>query len=227
MEYKIKALKVSSIRGYIVILEEYSLPEKYTTYRVHLHIPGIKQIFKDYPSTAISAADRYSNFNDDYKQILDTYADWVTEINNIDIDSDTISALEYPKYIDPDKSKIYIPNGYSLLRGTIEHEIEVTINECADSYEYVYSGTLKFANGDTYIFVYDYDTENAADMKDLLANNIFECHELDGTYIHYYDVFEKHGYNADTFDSVIEDILNEAVDAFREKNKENKNGSAT
>ena len=75
MEYKIKALKVSSIRGYIVILEEYSLPEKYTTYRVHLHIPGIKQIFKDYPSTAISAADRYSNFNDDYRQILDTYAD--------------------------------------------------------------------------------------------------------------------------------------------------------
>ena len=54
MEYKIKALKVSSIRGYIVVLEEYSLPEKYTTYRVHLHIPGIKQIFKDYPSTAIN-----------------------------------------------------------------------------------------------------------------------------------------------------------------------------
>ena len=126
MEYKIKALKVSSIRGYIVILEEYSLPEKYTTYRVHLHIPGIKQIFKDYPSTAISAADRYSNFNDDYKQILDTYADWVTEINNLDIDSDTISALEYPKYVDPDKG--YIPNGYYLLRGTIDHDIEVTIN---------------------------------------------------------------------------------------------------
>ena len=60
MEYKIKALKVSSIHGYIVVLEEYSLPEKYTTYRVHLHIPGIKQIFKDYPSTAISASDKYS-----------------------------------------------------------------------------------------------------------------------------------------------------------------------
>ena len=226
MEYKIKALKVSSIRGYIVILEEYSLPEKYTTYRVHLHIPGIKQIFKDYQSTAISAADRYSNFNDDYKQILDTYADWVTEINNIDIDSDTISALEYPKYVDPDKDKANIPNEYYLLRGTIEHDIEVSINECADSNEYVYSGTLKFADGDSYIFVYDYDTESAADLKDLLDNFIFECYDLNGNYIHHCDVFEKHGYDTETFGSIIEDILNEKVDAFRES-EENKNGSAT
>ena len=226
MEYKIKALKVSSISGYIVILEEYSLPEKYTTYRVHLHIPGIKQIFKDYPSTAISAADRYSNFNDDYKQILDTYADWVTEINNIDIDSDTISALEYPKYIDPDENKVYIPNGYYLLRGTIEHDIEVSINECIDKDEYVYSGTLKFANGDTYNFKYDYDVEIYTDSKDILANFIFECHDLDGNYINCYDVFKNHGYDANTIDSVIVDVLNEAVNDFRES-KENKNGSAT
>ena len=226
MEYKIKALKVSSINGYIVILEEYNLPEKYTTYRVHLHIPGIKQIFKDYPSTAISAADRYSNFNDDYKQILNTYADWVTEINNIDIDSDTIAFLEYPKYVDPDKDKANIPNGYYLLRGTIEHDIKVTINECIDKYEYVYSGTLKFANGDTYNFKYDYDTENAVDLKDLLANYIFECYDQNGNYINCYDVFENHGYNADTFGSIIEDILNEKVDAFRES-EENKDGSAT
>lgn len=224
MEYKIKALKVSSIHGYIVVLEEYNLPEKYTTYRVHLHIPGIKQIFKDYPSTAISAADRYSNFNDDYKQILDTYADWVTEINNIDINSDTISALEYPKYVDPDK--VYIPNGYYLLRGTIDNDIEVTINECIDKDEYVYSGTLKFANGDTYIFVYDYDTESSADSKDILANFIFECHDIDGNYINCYDVFKNHGYDANTIDSVIVDVLNEAVNDFRES-KENKNGSAT
>lgn len=224
MEYKIKALKVSSIRGYIVILEEYSLPEKYTTYRVHLHIPGIKQIFKDYPSTAISAADRYSNFNDDYKQILDTYANWVTEINNIDIDSDTISALEYPKYVDPDK--VYIPNGYYLLRGTIDHDVEVTINECIDNDEYAYSGTLKFANGDIYNFKYDYNVENATDSKDVLANFIFECHDLDGNYINCYDVFKNHRYDANTIDSVIEDVLNEAVNAFRE-GKENKNGSAT
>lgn len=176
MEYKIKALKVSSIRGYIVILEEYSLPEKYTTYRVHLHIPGIKQIFKDYPSTAISAADRYSNFNDDYKQILDTYADWVTVINNLDIDSDTISTLEYPKYADPDK--VYIPNGYYLLRGTIEHDIKITINECIDKYEYVYSGTLKFANGDTYNFKYDYNVEIDTNSKDILANFIFEYQNM-------------------------------------------------
>ena len=173
MEYKIKALKVSSIRGYIVVLEEYSLPEKYTTYRVHLHIPGIKQIFKDCTYTTTYASDKYSNFNDDYKQILNTYADWVTEINNIDIDSDTIAFLEYPKYVDPDKDKANIPNGYYLLRGTIEHDIEISINECTDSNEYVYSGTLKFANGDTYIFVYDYDTESAADLKDLLDNFIF------------------------------------------------------
>ena len=224
MEYKIKALKVSSINGYIVILEEYNLPEKYTTYRVHLHIPGIKQIFKDYPSTAISAADRYSNFNDDYRQILDTYADWVTEINNLDIDSDTISALEYPKYADPDK--VYIPNGYYLLRGTIDHDIEVIINECIDKDEYVYSGTLKFANGDTYNFKYDYNVEYAVDSKDLLANFIFECHDLNGNYINCYDVFKKHGYDANTIDSVIEDVLNEAVNDFRES-KENKNGSAT
>lgn len=224
MEYKIKALKVSSIHGYIVVLEEYSLPEKYTTYRVHLHIPGIKQIFKDYPSTAISAADRYSNFNDDYKQILDTYADWVIEINNLDIDSDTISALEYPKYVDPDK--VYIPNGYYLLRGTIDHDIEVTINECIDKDEYVYSGTLKFANGDTYNFKYDYNVEYAVDSKDLLANFIFECHDLDGNYINCYDVFKNHGYDANTIDSVIVDVLNEAVNDFRES-KENKNGSAT
>ena len=226
MEYKIKALKVSSIHGYIVILEEYSLPEKYTTYRVHLHIPGIKQIFKDYPSTAISATDRYSNFNDDYKQILNTYADWVKYINNIDIDSDTIAFLEYPKYVDPDKDKANIPNGYYLLRGTIEHDIKVTINECIDKYEYVYSGTLKFANGDTYNFKYDYDTENAVDLKDLLANYIFECYDQNGNYINCYDVFENHGYNADTFGSIIEDILNEKVDAFRES-EENKDGSAT
>ena len=227
MEYKIKALKVSSINGYIIVLEEYNLPEKYTTYRVHLHIPGIKQIFKKYPSTAISAADRYSNFNDDYKQILNTYADWVKDINNIDIDSDTIAFLEYPKYVDPDKNKIYIPNGYYLLRGTIEHDIEVSINECADSNEYVYSGTLKFADGDTYNFKYDYDTENAVDLKDLLANYIFECYDQNGNYINCYDVFENHGYNADTFGSVIEDILNEAVNDFCEKSKENKNGSTT
>ena len=224
MEYKIKALKVSSIRRYIVVLEEYSLPEKYTTYRVHLHIPGIKQIFKDYPSTAISAADRYSNFNDDYKQILDTYADWVTEINNIDIDSDTISALEYPKYVDPDKDKVHIPNGYYLLRGTIEHDIEVTINGCTNDDKY--SGTLKFANGDTYNFIYDYYIENAADLEDLLDNYIFECCNIDGNNINCHDVFEKHGYDTDTFGSIIEDILNEAVDAFCES-KENKNGSAT
>ena len=224
MEYKIKALKVSSIHGYIVVLEEYSLPEKYTTYRVHLHIPGIKQIFKDYPSTAISAADRYSNFNDDYRQILDTYADWVTEINNLDIDSDTISALEYPKYVDPDK--VYIPNGYYLLRGTIDHNIKVTINECIDKDEYVYSGTLKFANGDTYNFKYDYNVENVTDSKDILANFIFECHDLDGNYINCYDVFKNHGYDANTIDSVIVDVLNEAVNDFRES-KENKNGSAT
>lgn len=224
MEYKIKALKVSSINGYIVILEEYNLPEKYTTYRVHLHIPGIKQIFKDYPSTAISAADRYSNFNDDYRQILDTYADWVTEINNLDIDSDTISALEYPKYADPDK--VYIPNGYYLLRGTIDHDIKVTINECIDKDEYAYSGTLKFANGDTYNFKYDYNAENATDSKDVLANFIFECHDLDGNYINCYDVFKNHRYDANTIDSVIEDVLNEAVNDFRE-GKENKNGSAT
>ena len=223
MEYKIRALKVSSIHGYIVILEEYSLPEKYTTYRVHLHIPGIKQIFKDYPSTAISAADKYSNFNDDYKQIFDTYEDWVTEINNLDIDSDTISALEYPKYVDPDK--VYIPNGYYLLRGTIDHDIEVTINECIDKDEYVYSGTLKFANGDTYNFKYDYDVEYT-DSKDILANFIFECHDLDGNYINCYDVFKNHGYDANTIDSVIVDVLNEAVNDFRES-KENKNGSAT
>lgn len=224
MEYKIKALKVSSINGYIVILEEYNLPEKYTTYRVHLHIPGIKQIFKDYPSTAISAADRYSNFNDDYRQILDTYADWVTEINNLDIDSDTISALEYPKYADPDK--VYIPNGYYLLRGTIDHDIKITINECIDKDEYAYSGTLKFANGDTYNFKYDYNAENATDSKDVLANFIFECHDLDGNYINCYDVFKNHRYDANTIDSVIEDVLNEAVNDFRE-GKENKNGSAT
>ena len=224
MEYKIKALKVSSIHGYIVVLEEYSLPEKYTTYRVHLHIPGIKQIFKDYPSTAISAADRYSNFNDDYRQILDTYADWVTEINNLDIDSDTISALEYPKYVDPDK--VYIPNGYYLLRGTIDHNIKVTINECIDKDEYVYSGTLKFANGDTYNFKYDYNVEIYTDSKDILANFIFECHDLDGNYINCYDVFKNHGYDANTIDSVIVDVLNEAVNDFRES-KENKNGSAT
>lgn len=224
MEYKIKALKVSSINGYIVILEEYNLPEKYTTYRVHLHIPGIKQIFKDYPSTAISAADRYSNFNDDYRQILDTYADWVTEINNLDIDFDTISALEYPKYVDPDK--VYIPNGYYLLRGTIDHDIEVTINECIDKDEYVYSGTLKFANGDTYNFKYDYNVEIDTDSKDILANFIFECHDLDGNYINCYDVFKNHGYDANTIDSVIVDVLNEAVNDFRES-KENKNGSAT
>ena len=224
MEYKIKALKVSSIHGYIVILEEYSLPEKYTTYRVHLHIPGIKQIFKDYPSTAISAADRYSNFNDDYRQILDTYADWVTEINNLDIDSDTISALEYPKYADPDK--VYIPNEYYLLRGTIDHDIKVTINECIDKDEYVYSGTLKFANGDTYNFKYDYNVEIYTDSKDILANFIFECHDLDGNYINCYDVFKNHGYDANTIDSVIVDVLNEAVNDFRES-KDNKNGSAT
>ena len=224
MEYKIKALKVSSIHGYIVVLEEYNLPEKYTTYRVHLHIPGIKQIFKDYPSTAISAADRYSNFNDDYKQILDTYANWVIEVNNLDIDSDTISALEYPKYVDPDK--VYIPNGYYLLRGTIEHDIKVTINECIDKYEYVYSGTLKFANGDTYNFKYDYNVEIYTDSKDILANFIFECNDLDGNYINCYDVFKNHGYDANTIDSVIVDVLNEAVNDFRES-KENKNGSAT
>lgn len=224
MKYKIKALKVSSIHGYIVVLEEYSLPEKYTTYRVHLHIPGIKQIFKDYPSTAISAADRYSNFNDDYRQILDTYEDWVTEINNLDIDSDTISALEYPKYVDPDK--VYIPNGYYLLRGTIDHDIKVTINECIDKDEYVYSGTLKFANGDTYNFKYDYNVEIYTDSKDILANFIFECHDLDGNYINCYDVFKNHGYDANTIDSVIVDVLNEAVNDFRES-KENKNGSAT
>lgn len=226
MEYKIKALNVSSINGYIVILEEYNLPEKYTTYRVHLHIPGIKQIFKDYPSTAISAADRYSNFNDDYKQILNTYADWVKEINNIDIDSDTIAFLEYPKYVDPDKDKANIPNGYYLLRGTIEHDIEVSINECADSNEYVYSGTLKFADGDSYIFVYDYDTENAADLKDLFDNYIFECYDLNGNYINCYDVFKNYGYDANTIDSVIVDILNEAVNDFH-KSEENKDGSAT
>lgn len=224
MEYKIKALKVSSIHGYIVVLEEYSLPEKYTTYRVHLHIPGIKQIFKDYPSTAISAADKYSNFNDDYKQILDTYEDWVIEINNLDIDSDTISALEYPKYVDPDK--VYIQNGYYLLRGTIDNDIEVTINECIDKDEYVYSGTLKFANGDTYNFKYDYNVEIYTDSKDILANFIFECHDLDGNYINCYDVFKNHGYDANTIDSVIVDVLNEAVNDFRES-KENKNGSAT
>lgn len=224
MKYKIKALKVSSIHGYIVVLEEYSLPEKYTTYRVHLHIPGIKQIFKDYPSTAISAADRYSNFNDDYKQILDTYADCVTEINNLDIDSDTISALEYPKYVDPDK--VYISNGYYLLRGTIDHDIKVTINECIDKDEYVYSGTLKFANGDAYNFKYDYNVENVTDSKDILANFIFECHDLDGNYINCYDVFKNHGYDANTIDSVIVDVLNEAVNDFRES-KENKNGSET
>ena len=226
MEYKIKALKVSSINGYIVVLEEYNLPEKYTTQRVHLNIPGIKQIFKKYPSTAISAADRYSNFNDDYRQILDTYADWVTEINNIDIDSDTIAFLEYPKYVDPDRNKIYIPNGYYLLRGTIDHDIEVTINECIDKDEYAYSGTLKFANGDTYNFKYDYNVENVTDSKDILANFIFECNDLDGNYINCYDVFKNHGYDANTIDSVIVDVLNEAVNDFRES-KENKNGSAT
>lgn len=224
MKYKIKALKVSSIRGYIVVLEEYSLPEKYTTYRVHLHIPGIKQIFKDCPYTVNYASDKYSNFNDDYKQILDTYANWVTEINNIDIDSDTIAFLEYPKYVDPDKDKVRIPNGYYLLRGTIEHDIEVSINECTDSNEYVYSGTLKFADGDTYIFVYDYDTASADDLKDLLNNFILECYDLNGNYIHNYDVFKKHGYDTDTFGSIIENILNEKVDAFRES-EENKNGS--
>lgn len=224
MKYKIKALKVSSIHGYIVVLEEYSLPEKYTTYRVHLHIPGIKQIFKDYPSTAISAADRYSNFNDDYRQILDTYTDWVTEINNLDIDFDTISALEYPKYVDPDK--VYIPNGYYLLRGTIDHDIEVTINECIDKDEYVYSGTLKFTNGDTYNFKYDYNIKIDTDSKDILANFIFECHDLDGNYINCYDVFKNHGYDANTIDSVIVDVLNEAVNDFHES-KENKNGSET
>ena len=226
MEYKIKALKVSSIHGYIVVLEEYSLPEKYTTYRVHLHIPGIKQIFKDCLYTTTYASDKYSNFNDDYKQILNTYADWVTEINNIDIDSDTIAFLEYPKYVDPDKDKANIPNGYYLLRGTIEHDIEISINECTDSNEYVYSGTLKFANGDTYIFVYDYDTESADDLKDLLDNYIFECYDLNGNYIHHCDIFEKHGYDTETFGSIIEDIINEKVDAFRES-EENKDGSAT
>ena len=79
---------------------------------------------------------------------------------------------------------------------------------------------------DSYIFVYDYDTENAADLKDLLDNFIFKCYDMDGNYIHHCDVFEKHGYDIDTFGSVIEDILNEKVDAFRES-EENKDGSAT
>lgn len=225
MEYKVKALKVSSINGYIVTLEEYSLPEKYTTYRVHLHIPGIKQIFKNYPAIAKSAADKYSDFNDDYKQILDIYADWVIEINNISTDEDTIEFLNYPKYVDPDK--VRIPDGYSLLKGTISHDIKVTINECLDKYDYVYSGTLKFSNGDTYNFKYDYDVENAADLKDLLENYIFECHDLRGKYINCYNVFKNHGYDIDTFGSAIEDILNKEVDNFREINEENNDASAT
>ena len=154
MEYKVKALKVSSINGYIVTLEEYSLPEKYTTYRVHLHIPGIKQIFKNYPSVANSAADRYSEFNDDYKKILDIYADWVIEINNIDIDSDTIAALEYPKYLNPRKD--YIANEYSLLRATIEHNIQIIVNHVVDFDEYKYSGNLKIANHGEYDFYFEF-----------------------------------------------------------------------
>ena len=115
MEYKIKALKVSSIRGYIVVLEEYSLPEKYTTYRVHLHIPGIKQIFKDYPSTAISAADRYSNFNDDYKQILDTYEDWVEHVlDRVYPISNSAYETKYPK-----------PNYFYIRLGTDEFKYPV------------------------------------------------------------------------------------------------------
>ena len=217
MEYKIKALKVSSINGYIVTLEEYSLHEKYTTYRVHLHIPGIKQIFKDSPTIAMQAADKYSDFNDDYRKILDVYADWVTEINNIDIDSDTIAALEYPKYMDP--NKIRIPDGYSLLKGTLEHNIKIIINKCIDKYEYVYSGTLKFTNGEEYNFKYDYDTENATDLKDLLDNYIFECYDKNNNYIHWSEIFETHGYDSEVFYSVIEDILNKAVEDFRDKKK--------
>lgn len=212
MEYKVKALKVSSINGYIVTLEEYSLPEKYTTYRVHLHIPGIKQIFKNYPAIANSAADRYSDFNDDYKKILDIYADWVIEINNISTDEDTIEFLNYPKYVDPDKDRI--PYRYSLLKGTIEHDIEINIEKCLDKYNGIFTGTLKFSNGDIYYFKYDYDVENAADLKDLLENYIFECHDLRGKYINCYNVFKNHGYDIDTFGSAIEDILNKEVDKF-------------
>lgn len=229
MEYKVKALKVSSINGYIVTLEEYSLPEKYTTYRVHLHIPGIKQIFKDYPSTAISAADRYSEFNDDYKAILDTYADWVVEINNISTDEDTIEFLNYPKYVDPDKDRI--PYGYSLLKGTIEHDIEINIEKCLDKYNGIFTGTLKFSNGDIYYFKYDYNAEStniteSTNIEDLIANDIFECYDLNGNYINCYDVFIKYGYNIDTFGSTIEDIIDEKVDKFLES-KENNNASAT
>ena len=50
---------------------------------------------------------------------------------------------------------------------------------------------------------------------------------MNGNYIHHCNVFEKHGYDTETFGSVIEDILNEKVDAFCEKSKENKNGSTT
>lgn len=75
-------------------------------------------------------------------------------------------------------------------------------------------------------FVYDYDTASAADLKDLLNNFILECYDLNGNYIHNYDVFKKHGYDTDTFGNIIENILNEKVDAFRESEK-NKNGSTT
>ncbi len=221
MEYKVKALKVSSINGYIVTLEEYSLPEKYTTYRVHLHIPGIKQIFKNYPSVANSAADRYSEFNDDYKKILDIYADWVVEINNIDIDSDTIAALEYPKYLNPRKD--YIANEYSLLRATIEHNIQIIVNHVVDFDEYKYSGTLKIANHGEYDFYFEFidDTCVFGGIHALLHSNAtLLLKDTDGKYVEWEKIFNDCGFkDPDAFSSPLEDIFCEAIGKFNEERK--------
>jgi hypothetical protein len=221
MEYKVKALKVSSINGYIVTLEEYSLPEKYTTYRVHLHIPGIKQIFKDSPTVAVQAADKYSHFNDDYRKVLDTYADWVTEINKIDIDSDTIAALEYPKYLNPKKD--YIVDEYSLLRNTIEYNIQITVAHVVDFDEYKYSGTLKIANCGEYDFYFEYidDTCTFGGIHGLLNSYAtLLLKDKDGKYVVWRKIFEDCGFkDPDRFSSALEDIFNDAIGKFNEERK--------